>query len=755
MNVYICEKPSLARALAKGLGSDLSESAMKRSQQSEGFISIGNHRVTHCFGHMLELLDPEEHDIKYKEWSLDLLPMRFTPKLKVKKEAKKQYSVISRLVKEATTLYNVGDPDEEGQLLVDEILTFEGVMTNDGRTNKPVKRILIADLNAAAVKKSLNNIVDNSKHVRSGHVALSRSISDQLFGYNLSRAYTLAARKKGYDGTINIGRVQTAIVNMIYERCQQVKTHKESFYYRLVGQFTFGGVVFPAAYQTLDTDPVNEKGQLVDQSFTEALSQRIEGQTAVIASAIHKPVYKAAPMPYTLATLQSDCARKFGISAQQTLDTAQALYEKHTLITYPRSNCKYLGDDHFDERLDVLSAIGKTSGAFVPFIDGAKASKPHKCFNSAKVGAHHGIIPTTNTANFSALSDIEQKVYNLIARSYIGVLYPTAIYDKSDVTVKVAELQFSVSSEVLKSQGWKVLYQNDQDNPDIEENAEITTPLSSLAQGQQGNCSSASVEKKKGQKPKYYVESSLLRDLTHVAKHITDPVLKSVMEKKFKALNLAAELGTEATRASILEKVFESGMAEKVEMTGYKERAYITTALAEKVLPILPDGCKKVDVTAKWVDMGNDIIEGTRSVTDYVDEVYQFLSTEINHVKANGLNVKFDTTPCPKCNEGHLRLIKSGSSPFFGCSNHPDCDAVFNEYKGKPFTQSHTCPVCQSPLVLRNTKGEYWFGCSGFNNGCKESFGCQNGKPVKRTAQRRGTKKPTPKGLVRPQLKKK
>ena len=262
-----------------------------------------------------------------------------------------------------------------------------------------------------------------------------------------------------------------------------------------------------------------------------------------------------------------------------------------------------------------------------------------------------------------------------------------------------------------------------------------------LSDHDKGLCSSSEVQQKKSPKPKFYVESTLLRELTHVAKHIAHPELKKIMIEKFKLSNLSAELGTEATRASILEKVFESGLAEKVKLKGYKELAFITTDIANQLMPILPNGCKKVDVTAHWVNMGNDITEGRKDVNDYVDNVYQFIEKQVDYIKQAGLSIKVDASPCPKCNAGFLRFINTGKNPFFGCTNHPDCDAVFSEYKGKPFTQKHNCPDCGKPLILRKTKSDYWFGCSGYESGCESSFACTNGKPTKRPKKRQGSKR--------------
>ncbi|EOX3329400.1 DNA topoisomerase [Vibrio cholerae] len=732
MNLYICEKPSLARALFAGLGGN---DNIAKQQQRNGYYEIGNHVVTFCFGHMLELLDPEEHDEKYKEWNMALLPFRFPAKLKIKKEAAQQYSVISSLIKKASLIYNCGDADEEGQALIDEILTFENWT---GAT----KRIFITDYNLPAVKKSIANQSNNDLHIKEGEYSFARSVSDQLFGYNLTRAYTLAARMKGHDDVLNVGRVQTAIVHLIDERCKAVENHQSSFYYNLIGSFNFNGISFLAKYQTTDNDIVNDKGQLIDEKYSKSLAEKCKNKPASITAAKHGETKKLAPMPYTLATLQSDCARKFGITAMEVLEVAQSLYEKHKVLTYPRSNCSYLGTDHFNERQSVLKAIANTSPAFTKAVGGAVETQPHRCFNSDKVGAHHGIIPTSTSVNFAQLTDLEQKVYNLVARSYIALLYPASNYAVSQLSINCADLQFFVSAESRLRDGWEALYKNDQDNPDlVHDEDNINTVLSSINTGDCGHCPDANIEQKKAPAPKYYVESTLLRDLTHIAKHISDPALRDVMNSFFKEKGIAAELGTEATRAGVVEKVFESGLCVKVDVKGYKEKAMMTSDIGKQFMSILPDGCKKVDVTAQWVKMGIDVKSGSMTVDDYINAVYSYIQTQVEHVKKVGIDLKIDLPSCSVCFDGYLKLKKFGDKSFFGCTNYPDCTATYPEYKGQPYTQEHNCPDCGKPLVLRKGKDGYWFGCTGFNDGCKLTMGCVGGKPAKKAFTGKGSSK--------------
>lgn len=730
MKVYICEKPSLARALFEGLGGDV-----KRDKKN-GHYQVGDHCVTYCVGHMLELLDPEDFDKKYEQWNMEDLPFKFPYKLKEKKDVLEQYKIIVSLLKKATTIINVGDPDEEGQLLVDEILHHENI-----NKSIPVKRILIADYNQEAVKKSIANIFDNSEWKNQGKCALARSISDQLFGYNLTRAYTLGARKKGYSGVLNVGRVQTAIVNLIRERQRAVEEHKESFYYNTYAASDINNVSFVAKYLPRDSDPVDENGRILNIDFAQSICEKVKGQPSTILSAKHSNSKRNAPYPYTLATLQADCGRKFRMSALDVLDAAQSLYEKHKVLTYPRSNCKYLGDESFNERKKVLNAIANTCNVFKNHIGGATNNKPHPCFNSKKVGAHHAIVPTSTAVNFDQLTDNEQKIYKLVARSYIALIYPHSEYKVSNVITEIADLQFGVKSEAKVIDGWEKLYASDSDNPDIEETSEVNTVLSSLKDGQTGVCLDATTDKKAAPAPKYFVGSTLLRTLTNVASEINDPELRESMVQFFKEKGEKAELGTETTRAGIIEKVIKSGLCETVKEKGYKEDVFKMTDIGKQFIDILPDNCKTVDNTARWVKMGIDVKNGSMSVDQYVDEVFKMITNEVENTKSNGFDIELNLEKCPICDSGLLRPIKSAKGTFFGCTNHPDCKVTFPEYKGKVYTQSHDCPKCSKPLVLRKTSGDYWFGCTGYEQGCRETLGCVGGKPAKKTRARKGTQR--------------
>jgi len=725
-HVYVCEKPSLARALFSGLGG--SESQIKEGNK-KGFWNTGDHYVVTCFGHMLEQLQPHEHDPKYKTWDMNLLPMHTPHKLKVRADVKAKYNIIKDHLKDATTVYNVGDIDEEGQRLCDEIFEFENISV-------PKKRIQIADYNLAVVKKAILNAEDNSKHESKGDAALARSLSDYSFGLNLTRAFTLAGRKKGLSTVIPIGRVQTAIINLVNERCIAIENHKPKTFYDLTGNFNINNVDFVAKYKIKETDQVNADGKIDSKTFADSIEEKCLDEEATITDAVHKDIDKFCPAPHSLTSISSECAKKYKISGKETLAAIQNLYETHHLLTYPRSTSRNLGNGHFENKEEIFNAIKKNSSSLNGLVDGANSTVKHKAFNDEKVKVHHAIIPTSAVVDFSKLTDIEKKIYNLISLSYVALFYPPSVYSSSEVSLKVADLQFSVKSESRKVEGWETLYKKSKSEED-----KVKSNLFDLKSGDKGLCNGLNIEPKQTTPPKYYVESTLGTDLTKAVVYVKDQSLKKEMLDKFKGEDEQGGIGTTATRAGILDALFERGFLRSGELKGYNEKVIVTSKLAKDILKIVPPSCKEVDLTAKWLSMGMDIINGKMTVDEYCNTVFTEIKKEVENIKQNGIDIKVDLDPCPVCKVGYLKLIKTEKSTFFGCTNHPDCKTIYSEYKGKAFTKTHLCPDCGKPLALRNGKKGYFFGCTGYEDGCKTVFDCKNGEPVKAAKKKKSFSK--------------
>ncbi|MCB1584570.1 MAG: DNA topoisomerase 3, partial [Xanthomonadales bacterium] len=550
MRLFIAEKPELAKAIVEGLGG---------GSRKDGYFDCGSDCVTWCFGHMLELCDPEDYDEKYAKWNINDLPISHVPwKKKVSKDKKKQVKIIVDLIKNANIIVNAGDPDEEGQLLVDEIIEYS-------KSSVPVKRVLINDNNTKVVQKSLANLRDNAEFHGFSQAAEARSVGDQLYGYNLSRAYTLKAQEKGMQGVLSVGRVQTPVLGMVVRRERENKAHKKAYYYNVNGVFDVSGCQFPARYQVSDSDTQDDNGRLIDEEQARKIATAVSGQSAKVVKAETKNKKELAPLPYNLLKLQTDASRKFGYKPDQVKQITQDLREKHKLITYNRSDCEYLSDEQHADAQGILSAIATTAPLLAKASTNADPNVKGRAFNSSKVSAHHAIIPTEATANFAKLSEPEQKIYMLIARQYIAQFWPDRIYEQTILELDVGGHIFSAIANVTIQQGFKVLYKNDQGNEDLKSNEDdLNADLRSIKNGDIGRCIDAKSEQKETKPPALYTIATLLSDLTRVAKYIKDERLKKLLIEKDK--DKAGEhggIGTPATRDTIIKGLFDRGKNRK------------------------------------------------------------------------------------------------------------------------------------------------------------------------------------------------
>ncbi|TVO39898.1 DNA topoisomerase 3 [Vibrio algivorus] len=729
MRVFIAEKPSLARAIFEGLGGN------PNSQKKEGYYQHEQDVVTWCFGHMLELFDPDDYNDEYKKWRFSDLPLQtvYPPKLKAKPESKKQLSIILKLIKEADTLVHAGDPDEEGCLLIDEILGY-------ANNRKPVERLLVADLNLAPVKKSLANMKPNQEFKAMSDSALARSLADQTFGYNLTRGCTLKGREKGYQGVLNVGRVQSAVLGLVNARTLANLNHQESYYYDVFADMDIHGHTIQAKYQCKEDDQIDEKNRLISEPNAQHIAERVKGKEALVTLAMTKPENSKPPLPLNLSTLQQLCAKQFGYSATETLTIMQGLYETHKLLTYPRTDNRYLSDEHFYQTSDMAKAIIATLPGLAEAVDKMDTTQKHKAFNASKIEAHHAIVPTTKLGSDIVLNEKEKNVYQLVAIHFIGLFYPDAIRDKTKVTFNIDGDQFNATQSVLKQRGWEVLHKS---GANIQEEAIPEFDLSTLAFNQQGSCLASLVDKKKTTPPKYFTESTLLTAMTRAAKFIDDLELKKALEAKDEGSSDQGSIGTEATRASILEKLAKNTTLISIgKEKGYKEAVWKTTQQGQEFCKALPDEVIKPDISAKWAQMQAQIRAGELSVEQFIHDIDQYVQARIKQLEEHGIDITGSAPACPKCRNGFLikrKNKKSDKGDFWTCNQYPECKTAFPDKAGKPVLTAKktaipknapTCPTCQKDkLVMRQgSNGAFW-SCTGYPS-CQSSFPDKEGKPV-------------------------
>ncbi|MCP4326346.1 MAG: DNA topoisomerase III [Psychromonas sp.] len=574
MKLYIAEKPSLARAVADALP--------KPHRKADGCIHVGNGDiVSWCIGHLLTQVDPEEYNPDFKKWRFEHLPIIPEAwKLKSVPRTKKQLAIVKKLIKQADQLVHVGDPDREGQILVDEVIHFSGVK---GNKLKQVERCLISDLTVNAVKRSLQNLRSNQEFIPLSTSALARTRADWLYGLNLTRVYTLQAQKSGYQGVISVGRVQTPLLGLVVRRDKEIENFVSKPFYEvqahLITDQQNGSEPFMAKWKPSEACAKyqDEEGRVIFKGLAENVANRITNQDAVVKNFTAKNKKQIAPLPYNLSSLQIDAAKRYSFSAQQVLDACQALYERHKLITYPRSDSRYLPKNHHSQAKVVVQAISNNESSLKDAVNGADLSIKGRAWNDAKVDAHHAIIPTDSNKSLSTLDSMSQKIYDLIARQYLCQFYPDYTYAECVAEIEINKGLFVSKAKAKLHDGWKVLF-NKQDKD---------TFLPKLVTGQVLFCNKGEVIEKNTQPPAYFNDATLLAAMSNIARYVKNSNLKKVLKD-------TDGLGTEATRAGIIELLFKRKFLKR---TGKLIKA---TEVGRKLIESLPELLTLPDMTAEW-----------------------------------------------------------------------------------------------------------------------------------------------------------
>lgn len=626
MRLFVAEKPSLGRAIAAVLP--------KPHHKGEGFIRAANGDVVSwCIGHLLEQAEPDAYDPAYKQWRLDHLPI--VPEqwqLQAKPKTRKQLSVLRKLVKEADQLVHAGDPDREGQLLVDEVFDFLKV----SKTRKQqIQRCLISDLNPNAVKKALNGLRPNSDFTALSVSALARSRADWLYGINLTRGFSIKGRQAGINSVLSVGRVQTPVLGLVVRRDEDIADFVSKPFYEVYAQLaltpdqatSFSAKWLPSEACAAHQD---EEGRVLNLKLAQNVAQRIQQQPAVVEAIQRNDKKQFAPLPYNLSALQIDAAKALGMSAKQVLDVCQALYEKHQLITYPRSDCRYLPKEHLSDIPAVPAAIQNNDQALRSVVANADFSLRSKAWNDAKVDAHHAIIPTAKQTSLEKLGKWEQGVYRLIARQYLLQFYPAFEYADTKVDLRIAGGLFRASARETLTPGWKQAMpqkasaKTNTSEGDEQNNPHNHTQLPPLTQGQSLWCHEGQIAHKHTQPPAHFSDATLLAAMTGINRFVSDKELQKVLKE-------TDGLGTEATRASIIELLFTRQFLRR---EGKQIRA---TELGKALIRVLPASTTLPDRTALWEQQLNAISERQLNYQSFMQPLQQELYQLVDD--ARGLDI--------------------------------------------------------------------------------------------------------------------
>lgn len=620
MKLFIAEKPSLARAIADVLP--------KPHKKQEGFIEVGDGDiVTWCIGHLLEQAPPEDYDVRYKKWldaDLPIIPTQW--QLKPKTKTKKQLSVIKKLIKRATVIVNAGDADREGQILVDEVINYCGA----SKTKiAQAQRCLISDLNAAAVSKSIRNLKPNKEFVPLAVSALARARADWLYGLNMTRLCTLQGQKSGYSGVLSIGRVQTPILGLVVNRDISIEQFVSKPFFEVMAHIeTQGGVPYQGKWQPSEAcEPyMDEDGRVLSKGLAQNVVRRISQKHGEVIQVKSDNKRQSVPLPFSLSGLQIAAAKAFGMSAKVVLDTCQQLYERHKLITYPRSDCQYLPTEHLNDAAKVVAAINQVSTTLKSRTAEANLTLKSRAWNDKKVSAHHAIIPTAKRSG--SLNDYEQKLYDMIARQYLAQFYPVHEYQEKRIETVVEGGVFVSKQNVVSKIGWKALFQFDrsessnlksqpQNSYDTEQ-ADKVWP--DVRVGDEVFCQQGELIEKQTSPPKHFTDATLLSALTGIARFVDDKTIKQQLRD-------SDGLGTEATRAGIIELLFTRGFLRR------KGKDILATEVGRQLIVALPETISAPDMTALWESQLNGIYQQSVSYQQFISGIEQNLYQLIDQVR--------------------------------------------------------------------------------------------------------------------------
>ena len=481
--------------------------------------------------------------------------------------------------------------------------------------------MLISDLNLPAVKRALSSMRSNREFIPLSVSALARSRADWLYGMNMSRAYTLLGQKAGYQGVLSVGRVQTPVLGLVVRRDEEIENFVPKDYFTLHALIPYqdanGTFDIRARWKPSEACKPwqDEEGRVLNRKLVENVANRIANQPAKVTESEQKQTKQSAPLPYSLSALQIDAAKRYGMSAQQVLDTCQALYEKHKLITYPRSDCRYLPMEHYSQAGTVTTAIANNAKELQGAVQGADLTLKSKAWNDKKVDAHHAIIPTPKQANVNALSGNEMKVYQLIARQYLMQFYPAAVYAEAKLVFDIAGGTFIAKGRQLVSPGWKALMgKTDKEDEGID-------AVPPLPEGTVLTCREGEIKDRKTEPPKHFTEASLLQAMTGIARYVADKELKKILRD-------TDGLGTEATRAGILDTLF------KRQLLTRQGKSILSSPAGRGLIHALPQDSTYPDMTAHWEHQLQGMAERNQAYQPFMQALEQRIDGLMAQVKA-------------------------------------------------------------------------------------------------------------------------
>ncbi|QWI76266.1 DNA topoisomerase III [Bacillus mycoides] len=670
-SLVLAEKPSVARDIAN---------VLKCNKKGNGFLEGDKYIVTWALGHLVTLADPEMYDKKYQKWDLEDLPMLPDRlKLSVIKQSGKQFnSVKSQLNRnDVNEIIIATDAGREGELVARWIIA-------KSKVNKPIKRLWISSVTDKAIKDGFNNLKPGKAYENLYFAAVARSEADWYIGLNATRALTTK-----YNAQLNCGRVQTPTVSMIAAREDEIKNFKTQVYY---------GIEAQTDSVKLTWQDTNGNNRSFNKEKIDSIVKSLDKKNATVVEIDKKQKKLFSPGLYDLTELQRDANKKFGYSAKETLNIMQKLYEQHKVLTYPRTDSRYISSDIVGTLPERLKACGV--GEYRPLAHKI-LNRPIKSNKSvvddSKVSDHHAIIPTESYVNFSAFTDKERKIYDLVVKRFLAVLFPAFEYEQLTLRTKVGNETFIARGKTILHAGWKEVYENrfedddatddvkEQILPRIEKGDTLTIKLIMQTSGQT-------------KPPARFNEATLLSAMENPTKYM-DTQNKQLAD----TLKSTGGLGTVATRADIIDKLFNSFLIEK---RGGKD-IYIT-AKGRQLLDLVPEELRSPATTAEWEQKLELIAKGKLKKDVFINEMKQHTKEIVAEVKASDKKYKHDnisTKSCPDCGKPMLE-VNGKKGKMLVCQ-----DRECGHRKNVSRTTNARCPQCKKKLELRGEGEGQIFAC--------------------------------------------
>ena len=669
--LVIAEKPSVGRDIAR---------VLQCPKKLDGALEGGKYIVTWGLGHLVTLCDPEHYDKKYQEWKMEDLPM--LPKqmeIDVIRQTAKQYQAVKKQIyrKDVSQIVIATDAGREGELVARWILKKAG-------NQKPCRRLWISSVTDKAIREGFAHLRDAKEYEPLYHAAVCRAEADWLVGLNATRALTCK-----YNAQLSCGRVQTPTLAMIAAREQEIRQFVPKPYYGLV--VTAGGITFTwrdeksGSYRTFSKERIQE------------IQKIISGKKLAITKADAKRKKKQAPLLYDLTELQREANQKFGFSAKETLNIMQRLYENHKVLTYPRTDSRYLTADVVGTIRERLQAVN--SGAYrdlvVPLLR-QKIQGKSSFVNDSKVNDHHAIIPTEQAPSYIHMSNEERKIYDLVVRRFLAVLYPAYEYEETTLTGEISGEKFFARGNRDLTPGWKAVYENRTEDEEEEELKKQNLP--EVKQGQEFPVSNVRMTEGKTKPPARFTEGTLLSAMENPVKY-----MESHDKQMAKTLGETGGLGTVATRADIIDKLFSSFLLEK------KGEEIYTTAKARQLLELVPQDLKKPELTAVWEMKLSQIAKGQLSDRKFMGDIREYAAELVDEIKKGEGTFRHDNLTnkiCPQCGK-RLLAVNGKNSRMLVCQ---DRNCGYRQTVAKK--TNARCPVCHKRMELIGKGEDASFVCA-------------------------------------------